>query len=164
MKVRDEAIAQVTALVAGNAAAAATGGAVQLLYRMLYLPEDGMFKLMPDELKLGRYLPEEEDVDGVVQEDKTKRFMWEGQQYRVGDFVYLLATCAPCSSLDYPLARLQQHLCAHAHLLLECWRVPESRKLFVLLQRVCKRVESASCFADSTCSCYGRRPETFYKA
>ena len=114
MKVRDEAIAQVRALVAGNAAAAAAGGPVQLLYRMLYLPEDGMFKLMPDELELGRYLPEAEDVDGVVQEDKTKRFMWEGQQYRVGDFVYLLATCAPaCSSISVVLCACVAGAVAH---------------------------------------------------
>jgi hypothetical protein len=91
MKKRDDAIAAVKALLAGNEAAAAAGEPIQMLYRMLYLPHEGMFKLMPDDLRLGCYIHDKEDKDGVVLEDKTKMFMWEGQQYRVGDFVYVLA-------------------------------------------------------------------------
>ena len=94
MGTRDAAIAQVKELISGHEAAIAAGEAPQLLYRMLYLPSDGMFKLIPGDLGLGKYVQEEEDSDGLVSDvDKTKRFMWEGQQYRVGDFVYLLARC-----------------------------------------------------------------------
>ena len=95
MAQRDAAMATVSELLAGNAGASANHTALNLLYRMLYLPEEGMFKLMPEDLRLGCYLHETEDKDGDVVDDKVKKFMWEGQQYRVGDFVYLLATCDP---------------------------------------------------------------------
>lgn len=91
---RDAAMATVRDLLSGNPAAAASGAAPHLLYRMLYLPEEGMFRLLPKDLRLGCYLHEEEDKDGEIVDEKVKKFLWDGQQYRVGDFVYLLATCA----------------------------------------------------------------------
>ena len=88
---RDEAIAAVRALLEGNEAAAAAGRPIQMLYRMLYLPQEGMFRLLPEDLRAGCYLHEAEERSGL--KDAGGAFMCEGQQYRVGDFVYLLAQC-----------------------------------------------------------------------
>lgn len=52
-----------------------------------------MFHLMPADLRLGRFLRELVAADGVA-DSASARFTWEGQQYRVGDFVYLLPQCA----------------------------------------------------------------------
>jgi hypothetical protein len=60
-----------------------------------------MFRLMPEDLRLGAYVREAEATDGLAA-DASMRFMWEGQQYRVGDFVYLLPRCvlrAVCRAL-----------------------------------------------------------------
>lgn len=97
MATRDAAAAQVAELIAGNEAAAAAGEPIQQLFRMLYLPQEGMFKLMPEDLQLACYIHEAEDEDGLAANGTTKAFMWEGQQYRVGDFVYLLAAYASSS-------------------------------------------------------------------
>jgi hypothetical protein len=90
-KERDEAVATVKPLLAGNEEAKAAGKPIQMLYRMLYLPEEGMFKSMPEDLRLGCYIHDEKDEDGLVGDSKARDFMWEGQQYRIGDFVYTLA-------------------------------------------------------------------------
>lgn len=93
MKARDAAIEQVQALLADNKQLAAAGKPIQMLYRMLYQPQDGLFKLMPEDLKPGSYVAEKPDEDGLAL-DATNRFVQAGQQYRVGDFVYLLPECA----------------------------------------------------------------------
>jgi hypothetical protein len=93
-KARNEAVSTVRALLAGNTEAKAAGKPIQMLYRMLYLPEEGMFKSMPDDLRLGCYLHDEKDEDGFIKDVKTKEFMWDDQQYRIGDFVYTIARYA----------------------------------------------------------------------
>jgi hypothetical protein len=102
-KERDEAVATVKALLAGNEEAKEAGKPIQMMYRMLYLPEEGMFKTMPEDLCLGCYIHDEKDEDGLVDKSKVKAFMWEGQQYRIGDFAYTLARYAhlkPLTSHD----------------------------------------------------------------
>jgi hypothetical protein len=95
MAARDAAIAKVHDLLAADKENAPTSPRHrQLLYRMAYLPQDGMFRLMPADLRLGTYVREAESTDAVASEvGGSARFMWEGQQYRVGDFVYLLPRC-----------------------------------------------------------------------
>lgn len=62
-----------------------------LIYRMAYLPQEGMFKLMPTDLELGIYKHEESVDDGIC--DASQSFMWESQKYSLGDFVYLHPRC-----------------------------------------------------------------------
>jgi hypothetical protein len=94
LKERDEAIARITELLKDNKTAAPLEK--QLLYRMVYEPQKGMFKLIPDHLQLGHYVHDPEDDEGLVLDD-GKCFMADGQQYRIGDFVYLMPECAPLS-------------------------------------------------------------------
>ena len=90
---RVKAQAAIQELLAGNEELAAAGKPLQLLYRRLYLPQEGMFRVLPADMKLGCYQHEALDCDGVVQEPAHSKFMFEGQQYCVGDFVYLHPRC-----------------------------------------------------------------------
>lgn len=86
LKTRDEAIASVEELLAANNDSGPEDR--MLIYRMAYLPQEGMFKLMPPDLELGSYKHEECANDGMIDNSNTS-FMWDCQMYSVGDFVYL---------------------------------------------------------------------------
>lgn len=86
LQTRDEAIETVHKLLEDNSKVAAHDR--MLIYRMAYLPQEGMFKLMPTNLDLGTYIHEQTVSDGISDES-GETFVWEGQKYCVGSFVYL---------------------------------------------------------------------------
>lgn len=83
---RDEAISAIQTLLKGNETAKQEDK--MLIYRMAYLPQDGMFKLMPNDLELGTYKHEDACQEGLFN-DSDISFVWGAQKYSVGDFVYL---------------------------------------------------------------------------
>lgn len=91
LKQRDEANAKVQELLKDNAGK--DYAERKMLYRMEYAPGEGMFKNMPADLKLGRFIPKPKPEDGKL--DASQRFVQDGQQYGVGCFVYITPEYAP---------------------------------------------------------------------
>uniref|UniRef100_A0A383WCP9 Cytosine-specific methyltransferase n=1 Tax=Tetradesmus obliquus TaxID=3088 RepID=A0A383WCP9_TETOB len=81
------------ALRARNAAAKAEGRPLEYFYRHLYLPQQGMFRALPEEqdLQLGTYQagPADPIELGMLPADKGRGFIKDGVEYKVGDFLYV---------------------------------------------------------------------------
>jgi hypothetical protein len=93
LKQRDEANTKIEELLKGNIGK--DYAERKLLYRMQYRPKEGMFCKMPDDFRLGNFIPDVVDVDRQL--DESQRFAYKGSQYGVGCFVYLVPEFASLS-------------------------------------------------------------------
>ena len=85
-----EQFAEDEALRAANLAAAAAGGALSYFWRHEYVPEQGMFRDAPRDLRLGARLPEPVAPErGVRFDAATRGFFKDGVLYAPGAHVFL---------------------------------------------------------------------------
>ena len=87
---RIEFFKQDAELRAKNEILARDGRPLELFWRRQYVPEDGMFCDAPEDLQLGKIIPEATDPDtSVYALEDSSGFVKDGVTYRVGDFMFI---------------------------------------------------------------------------